>query len=304
MTHRFLRGRNLALVLATALLSLGATAGTASAATTTFTNSGKIDILDDQHANPYPSTLNVNVPGLAGNLQKVTATLHGYVHTCPTDVAILLVGPSGANSTLMGYVGGCPGAPDSTGVIDITFDQASTRLLNDTDVVTSGTYRPSENGTTTLSPPAPTGPYPLNLGAFNNLSPNGTWSLFIEDQAGVDVGQVQGGWSLNVTAPVNTVSAGKPKLNKNNGTATLPVTVGDAGQLTLSGKGVKTASATESKAVAGPGTVKLKVKPKGKTASTLNSTGKATVKAKITFTPTGGTSNTVKKKIKLKKTLG
>ena len=304
MTHRSLgrRGR-LALLLATALVSLGATAGTASAATSTFTNPAKIDILDNQHANPYPSTLNVNVPGLAGNLQKVTATLHGYVHTCPTDVAILLVGPSGANTTLMGNVGGCPGTPDSTGVIDITFDEAATRTLNDTDVVTSGTYLPSANGTTALSAPAPTGPYPLNLNVFNNLPPNGTWKLFIEDQAGVDVGAVQGGWSLNITAPVNTLSAGKPKLNKNKGTAQVPVTVGDAGQVTVSGKGVKSASASKSKAVAGPGTVKVTVKPKGKTAKKLNSTGKAAVKAKITFTPNGGTSSVTTKKIKLKKNL-
>ena len=48
----------------------------------------------------------------------------------------------------------------------------------------------------------------------------------------------------------------------------------------------------------------LVVKPKGKTSRKLNTTGKATVKVNITFTPTGGAPNTVTKKIKLKKTLG
>ena len=138
---------------------------------------------------------------------------------------------------------------------------------------------------------------------FNNAPANGNWSLFIDDQVTSDDGAVFGGWSLNVTAPVNTITAGKAKLNKKNGTAVIPVTVADAGQLTLSGKGVKSASASKSVAVGGPGTVKLKVKAKGKTAKTLNSTGKATVKAKITFTPNGGASNLVTKKIKLKKTL-
>ena len=137
---------------------------------------------------------------------------------------------------------------------------------------------------------------------FNTTPPNGAWKLFIQDRAGFDVGFV-GGWSLNVTAPVNTLTAGKPKLNKKKGTAQVPVTVGDAGQLALSGKGVKSASASKSVAVGGPGTVKLTVKAKGKAAKTLNSSGKATVKAKITFTPNGGTSNVVTKKIKLKKTL-
>ena len=92
-----------------------------------------------------------------------------------------------------------------------------------------------------LRPPAPAGPtYPADLSLFSGTPANGTWSLFIDDQVGGDDGQVFGGWSLNVTAPVNTLTAGKPKLNKKKGTAQIPVTVGDAGQLSLSGKGVKT----------------------------------------------------------------
>jgi hypothetical protein len=56
--------------------------------------------------------------------------------------------------------------------------------------------------------------------------------------------------------------------------------------------------------VRGPGTVNLVVKPKGKTRGKLTSTGKAAVKVRFTFTPTGGAPNVQTKKIKLKKTLG
>jgi subtilisin-like proprotein convertase family protein len=305
MTHAFQRGRKgLALLLATALLSIGAigaTAGTASAATTTFSNPGAISIPDNTTASPYPSTINVS--GLAGNVQKATVTLRSFTHTCPDDLAVLLVGPSGARSILMGNVGGCP--QTDIGLINLTFDQAALSALNDVDTALSGTYRPSESGpTSSLTPPAPGSPYPVSLDVFNGTPANGAWSLFIEDQVGVDVGLVAGGWSLTLNAPVNTMTTGKPKLNKKKGTARLPVTVGDSGQLTLSGKGVKAASATKSVAVAGPGTVNLPVKPKGKTRRKLNSTGKATVKVTITFTPTGGSSNVQTKKIKLKKTLG
>jgi subtilisin-like proprotein convertase family protein len=303
MTRRFSRCKRLALLLATALLSIGVTAGGASAATSTFTNTGFINIPDDAAGSPYPSTINVG--GFAGNVQKVTATLNGFSHSCADDIAVLLVGPSGTNSILMGHVGGCPGAPDPSPV-NITFDQASGNLLNDTTDVQTGTYRPSDDpNMEPLRAPAPAGPtYPVDLGLFSGKPANGTWSLFIDDQIGGDDGQVFGGWSLNVTAPVNTLKAGKAKLNKKKGTAQIPVTVGDAGRLTLGGKGVKSASASKSKAVAGPGTVKLTVKPKGKTRGKLNSTGKATVKVKITFTPNGGTPNVQTKKIKLKKTLG
>jgi hypothetical protein len=127
----------------------------------------------------------------------------------------------------------------------------------------------------------------------------------VEDQVGFDVGgTIFGGWSLTLNAPDNALTTGKPKLNTNKGTAVLPVTVGDAGQLTLSGKGVKSASASKAVAVKGPGTTKLVVKPKGKTTRTLNRTGIAKVKVKIKFTPTGGAPNIQTKKIKLKKTLG
>jgi hypothetical protein len=305
MTYEFLRRRTgLALILATALLALGVTAGSASAATTTFSNTGFINIPDDSAGSPYPSTINVG--GFAGNVQKVTATLNGFSHSCADDIAVLLVGPSGTNSVLMGHVGGCPGEPDPAPV-NLTFDQASGNALNDSTVVQTGTYQPTElvSEMEPFRPPAPAGPtYPANLALFGGQPANGTWSLFIDDQVGGDDGQVFGGWSLHLTAPVNTLKAGKPKLNQKKGTAQVPVTVGDAGKVTLSGKGVKAASASKSKAVAGPGTVKLTVKPKGKTASKLNTTGKATVKVKITFTPNGGVAKSVKMKIKLKKQLG
>jgi subtilisin-like proprotein convertase family protein len=302
MNHGFLgrRGR-LALLLATALVALGVTAGSASAATTTFSNPAAIVIPDSGAASPYPSTISVN--GFAGNVQKATVTLHRFTHTCPEDVKALLVAPSGAKTILMGEVGSCP--QTDIGFIDLTFDQSSANTLNNDVTATSGTYRPSEDTspTSSLPSPAPPAPYPVNLDAVNGGPANGNWQLFIEDCCGDDQGQVAGGWSLNLTAPVNTVNAGKPKLNKKKGTAQIPVTVGDAGTLTLSGKGVKSASASKAKAVAGPGTVKLTVKAKGKTAKKLNSTGKATVKVKITFTPNGGASSVTTKKIKLKKSL-
>jgi subtilisin-like proprotein convertase family protein len=308
MTAGFLdRRRRLALLVATALVSIGATAGTASAAPVSFSNSTPIAIPDDAAGSPYPSTINVSA--FAGNVQKVTATLHGFSHSCALDIAVLLIGPSGTNSILMGHVGGCPGEPDPAPV-NLTFDQASGNLLSTADPpAPTGTYRPTQEvaDMEPMRPPAPAGPvFPTDLNLFNGRPANGTWSLFIDDQVGGDDGQVLGGWSLTLNAPVNTLRAGKPKLNKKKGTARVPVTVGDAGQLTLGGKGVKRRSTGASKSVAvrGPGTVNLVVKPKGKTRGKLTSTGKAAVKVRFTFTPTGGAPNVQTKKIKLKKTLG
>jgi hypothetical protein len=51
--------------------------------------------------------------------------------------------------------------------------------------------------------------------------------------------------------------------------------------------------------VAAAGTVKLLVKAKGKAKHKLNKTGKAKVKARVTFAPTGGVPATQTKRVKL-----
>jgi hypothetical protein len=63
----------------------------------------------------------------------------------------------------------------------------------------------------------------------------------------------------------------------------------------LRGHGLKRASKTARRA----GNVVLTVKPTGKTASRLATAGRAKVTARITFTPTGGTSSTKSKKLTL-----
>jgi subtilisin-like proprotein convertase family protein len=304
MSHGLLsRRKRLALIFSTALLSLGATAGTASAVTNTFANPAAIAVPDVSPGSPYPSS--INVTGFAGNVQKVTATLHGYQHTCLDDTAVLLAGPSGANSILMGRVGGCSGVDDP---IDLTFDEAATSLLNDGDVAVSGTYRTSQGATIPdpFSAPAPAGPYPVNLGVLNGTPANGTWKLFVEDQVGGDDGSITRGWSLKVTAPVNTFTTGAPTLNKKKGTAQVPVTVPEQGQVTLTGNGVATVAsprASKSVALLSPGNVSLPVRAKGKKKKKLNSKGKVKVNVTITFTPTDGTPRSTPLTVKLKKTL-
>ncbi len=111
------------------------------------------------------------------------------------------------------------------------------------------------------------------------------------------------------TTPSNKFDFGGVKLDKAKGTATLSVDVPGPGTLSLSGKGVvgqrlaRHARVSAARKVGKAGTVKLTVKAKGKAKRKLNSTGKAKVKAKVTFTPTGGTAKTERKSITLKKTL-
>jgi hypothetical protein len=104
------------------------------------------------------------------------------------------------------------------------------------------------------------------------------------------------GCPVTASTPDNEIEIGKAKLNAKKGSAKLPVGVPGVGELELSGKNVKPVA----KQASGPGTVTLKVKPKGKLADKLDDKGKAKVKLAVTFTPTGGESNTKSKKVTLK----
>ena len=96
----------------------------------------------------------------------------------------------------------------------------------------------------------------------------------------------------------NEFEFGKPKKNRRKGTAKLPVDVPGAGEVELARtKKVKGAS-TRAEA-AGP--VTIAVKPKGRTRRKLDETGRAKVKAEVTFAPDGGEPNTVAKRIGLRK---
>jgi subtilisin-like proprotein convertase family protein len=192
-----------------AVVALGLAASAASAET--FSNTKGITINDD--ANPacavpgtatrsrYPSKIAVS--GLGSSiLSDVNVTVSGLSHTAPDDVGLLLVSPTGQSTLLMTDSGGL--IPVSG--IDLTFDDAASGVLpDDNDQLTSGTYLPSRGPTTwgcfapeSFSAPAPAGPYGSSLSVFNGTNPNGTWKLYVIDDAVDNVGSITG-WSLDIS---------------------------------------------------------------------------------------------------------
>ncbi len=152
-------------------------------------------------ASPYPS--DIAVSGILGTVSKVKVTLSGINHTFPSDIDILLVGPAGQRIILMSDVG------SGTDLVNVTltFDDAGPALPIP---IISGTYRPTNSGTGDIFPaPAPAAPYGSALSDFNGTNPNGTWSLYVNDDAGGDSGNIAGGWSLSfeTSDPVCCLSA-------------------------------------------------------------------------------------------------
>jgi hypothetical protein len=82
--------------------------------------------------------------------------------------------------------------------VNLTFDDTGAMLPDSTQIV-SGTYRPTNFvAGDTFPAPAPVLTFSPFLSIFNGLNPNGTWSLYVVDDLGGDVGSLSGGWTLRI----------------------------------------------------------------------------------------------------------
>jgi uncharacterized repeat protein (TIGR01451 family) len=168
----------------------------------TFSNTNVIVILSDAAADPYPSPINVS--GFTGVLSKATATLSDFTHTYPRDVDVLVVAPTGANTLLMSHAADQPATN-----LDLTFDDNADSTMPRFGSLFSGAYQPTAfTPAPIFSNPAPAGPYTAVLSSLNGINPNGTWSLFVQDDNTGDFGAISNGWSLTLTAvtPVNPLA--------------------------------------------------------------------------------------------------
>jgi subtilisin-like proprotein convertase family protein len=143
-------------------------------------------------------------------ITKVTVTMSNLTHTFVSDVDIAVVSPQGTNLIIMSNVGGYNGLmnPGATNVTLVFDDNASSYCPTNSQLF-SGTYKPTDYlpGYPPLWPaPAPVSPMDGSLATFNSLDPNGTWNLFVIDDASVNSGIISNGWSLTITAtPADTV---------------------------------------------------------------------------------------------------
>jgi len=149
-------------------------------------------------ATPYPSERNVQ--GFdQGRVLDVNLTLKNYTHTFPDDVDVLL-SKKGKTRTVMSDVGGGTDANNITIKLD---DEAANGLLPDNGPLVGGSFRPTNvGGGDSFPAPTPTPSAQSALSGFDGVNPNGTWKLRVVDDAGGDVGQLAGGWSITIKARV------------------------------------------------------------------------------------------------------
>jgi subtilisin-like proprotein convertase family protein len=142
---------------------------------------------------------------LAGN-KTVRLTLNGISHTFPGDIDALLVGPAGQKFIVMSD------AANSLDAVNANTNLVDTAAagLPSVDSTINGTFKPTDHTSgDTFAAPAPTAPYlsaaPVGSATFATAfgtagsALNGTWTLYLMDDAGVDTGEVDG-WSLTFEA--------------------------------------------------------------------------------------------------------
>ncbi len=189
-------------------LALAGAFGSASAATVNVSgNYAPISIPVSGATTPYPSTIAVS--GITANvITKVAVGLNNFTHSFPADVDVLLVGPGGQRVMLMSDTGGGNKVTD----INLTFSPTATTAVPQGTTLSDATVLPAnyaneENSADFSDPfpgPAPTvlNREPADLTVFNGTNPNGTWSLYVQDDfSALDDGYIATGWSLFLTVP-------------------------------------------------------------------------------------------------------
>ena len=188
-------------------------------ATKSFSNSSSIQIPADQRAaegraSTHPSEIAVSGFKKGSKITNVRVNLNGLSHGFPDDLDLLLVGPKGQNILIMSDVGGSVPVQDITLSLDDAFESNGEGDLPDEQGIapanTFNRFAPTNIGSgDTFPAPAPTPSTANKLAVFNGTDPNGTWKLFAVDdeahkveagQTPVDVGELAGGWSLEITA--------------------------------------------------------------------------------------------------------
>lgn len=186
-------------------------------------------------ANPYPSS--VLASGLFNSVTNVQVYLLDVNHTWPNDIDIMLVGPQGQNLVFMSDAGGSIDIVN----VDLVFDDAAPGPLPQSTQIFTGIYQPTNYPPADPFPaPAPPPSAATQLAVFNGSDPNGTWDLFVYDDTGGDIGNINGGWCLfveseQVQLPPNidvdplSLSAAQPA----NATTQQTLTISNTGEADL-----------------------------------------------------------------------
>lgn len=171
---------------------LAACAGSASAQQ--FSNAAPISIPSSGAASPYPSAIVVS--GLTpATVRSMQVTLNGLSHTYTGDIDMLLVSPQGNAVMLMSDAG----SNCAISNLNLTFADGFAAAPN-ACLTSNATYAPTNYNAGDVLTGAPAGPFVPTLTTALGTNPNGTWLLYVFDDAGSDSGSIAGGWTISFSS--------------------------------------------------------------------------------------------------------
>jgi subtilisin-like proprotein convertase family protein len=168
----------------------------------TLTAGWTLVVRTSKTASVYPAP--IAVTGLSGPVTDVDVSLHGLQHTFPSDLDVLLVGPAGQRALVMSDVSN---GDLASGTVDLDLDDEAAASMPVDTALQAGRFRPTDSdidapaGDTDdfIGAPGSTEGDGSALSVFDGTDPNGTWKLYVVDDAADDTGAIAGGWSLHVT---------------------------------------------------------------------------------------------------------
>ncbi len=198
-------------------------------------NGGAVTIPLVGNASPFPSTVAVSGLPATGVVVK-RVLINGFSHTWPSDADLLLQSPTGTSVIIMADAGNTTDAVNQNYVF-----QDGSPLMVTSGLNPSGTYAPSSlDATADVFTP---GPGSINqaaptLATFSG-DPNGTWNLYVVDDASGDGGSITS-WSIvfeyNIAPTyswspatfLNFTNISNPEAQNINATTTYTVTATSA----------------------------------------------------------------------------
>ncbi len=184
------------LAISTAAFTGGVLPTSASGATTDFTNATALAPNDLDNATPT----NIVVSNLPGVVTDVNIVLNNVTHTNPDDLEVLLGGPFSHTTVLMNDVGGTANIANLT----LPVNDEGVGPFPDNAQIVNQPYEPTDAfmqpGLEPFISPAPAPPYSLTLAGFDGIEPNGTWTMWVDDDVfNANTGSIAGGWTLQLT---------------------------------------------------------------------------------------------------------
>jgi subtilisin-like proprotein convertase family protein len=131
----------------------------------------------DYVVSPGVGTSQLSVSGAPTTVSKLIVAVD-IPHTCPRDLTIEIVPPSGPSIVLSDETGECP-QESGNGYLNTVFDDAASSSVDDGSTPFTGSYQPH-----------------ASLSSFTG-NPNGTWTLRVTDNASEDTGTIDS-WSITV----------------------------------------------------------------------------------------------------------